>query len=154
MIASTSKYNSMENIMKKVILSLALIAVTTLANAKMPAPYDVNTDVTSANKTLLLNNSNSVEVIVENRPITAMAPFAFNFKFADNSNIESVNFTTNMEMNMGRFVADFPSPKDTYITEMILPKCGSGRTLWYGKLLITYKDKSTEEKYFFYNTAK
>lgn len=135
---------------KKVLIFAAVIFfnVHIHAHAGFPVPYSAEKDITDRDITFTLKE-NSVTVSYS-RPAVPMKPFDISFKFrADN--VKSLSYSTNMKMNMGRYIF-FPKPVDgIYSVTPVLPKCGSGSSLWYGKLDITYKSGATESLVFFYN---
>ena len=137
--------------MKKLILVLTLImAVPFLSFAAFPVNYDEKLDITTTDKSFDLKNNNSVTVSAT-RPLKPMQEFTLTYKFK-NPNVKAVKFTSNMEMNMGRFEYDGTKLSDTEFTvKQILTKCMSGRTKWFTKALITYNDGSNEEMYVFFD---
>lgn len=139
--------------MRKVFTSAFLFFALFLfspAYAAFPVNYDEMIDITNKDASFKLSE-NSLIVSME-RHAKPMRPFNVQFHFNHN-NIEVLTLTTNMKMNMGNFKF---APKDLgygnyVITDLTLPKCGSGDGLWYGQLDIKFKSGKTETVYFFYN---
>lgn len=129
-----------------VIFSLFIVSS---AYAAFPIEYDEMLDIT--NKDAAFNLSENTLIVSMERSSRPMRPFTIQFHFNKN-NVETLNLMSNMKMNMGNFRN---TPKNigygNYVAEQTLPKCGSGDSLWYGKLDITYKSGKMDTIYFFYN---
>lgn len=135
--------------MKKFILLLIIMTVPFLSFAAFPVNYDEKLDISTTDKTFDLKN-NSVTVSAT-RPLKPMQEFTLTYKFK-NPNVKAVKFTSNMEMNMGKFEYEGSKISDTEFTvKQILTKCMSGKTKWFTKALITYNDGSNEEMYVFFD---
>lgn len=137
--------------MKKIILLLTIImAVPFLSFAAFPVNYDEKLDITTADKTFDLKNNNSVTVSAT-RPLKPMQEFTLTYKLK-NPNVKAVKFTSNMEMNMGKFEYEGTKLSDTeFMVKQILTKCMSGKTKWFTKAFITYNDGSNDEMYVFFD---
>ncbi len=137
--------------MKKLVLTFLIVALSTAVFAAMPVPYEGKLDITKKDRKLETTvKSTDVKISVD-RPIDTMKPIDFSFSIEDYEKVDRVRFSTNMDMNMGYFSKNMTSSNDTFNASMTLPKCPSGRTLWYGKLTVYYKDKSKDDLFFFYN---
>lgn len=129
---------------------LLIFAATGVSYAAFPKEYDKAADI-SLNDITVDTGAGKLMVSMT-RPAKPLTPFLISFKFPPNADIKSLSYTTNMEMNMGRFNPSIKANVDkTYSIELTLPKCGSGRTLWYGKLDIGYASGGTESVIFFYD---
>ena len=137
--------------MKRILLLFILITFLPLiSQAAFPIEYNKSFDIT--NNDVTLNLKNNTVTVSSKRPIKAMQEFVITFNFA-NANIKSINTSSNMEMNMGKY--DFLGNKindNTYNVKLIVTKCMSGKTLWYTKVNVTYLDDSNEAFYIFFNT--
>ncbi len=121
----------------------------TSSYAAFPEEYSEAKDITLSDKTFNIND-NKVTVSYT-RPAQPLKPFQITLKF-EKENIKDMNYTTNMMMNMGEYKYTPIKNQDIYmITPVVLPKCGSGRTLWYGQLDITYNSNKKDKLIFFYN---
>lgn len=132
--------------MKKIILVLALIimAVPFLSFAAFPVNYNAVYDITEKD-----GNFKNVSVSAT-RPIKPMKEFTLTYKF--DRPVKSVKFTSNMEMDMGKYEYEGKKISDTEFTvTQTLVKCMSGRTKWYTKADITYMDGKTNTFYVFYD---
>ena len=116
--------------------------------AKFPEPYSVIKDITGQDRVFTLKE-NTV-TIFHSKPASPMKPFNIFFKFQVD-NIKNLSYSTNMNMNMGRYVFIPSLANGLYSVTLVLPKCGSGNSLWYGKLDITYTSGTAESIVFFYN---
>ena len=136
--------------MKKLILVLTLIiAVPFLSFAAFPVNYYEKLDITTTDKSFDLKNNNSVTVSAT-RPIKPLKEFTLTYSFS--KPVNSVKFTSNMEMNMGKFEYEGKKVTDTVFTvTQTLVKCMSGKTKWYTKADITYMDGLKDEFYVFYD---
>lgn len=136
--------------MKKIImLVLICLLVPFIAFAAFPVKYQDNLDVTSQDKTFTLK-SNTVKVSAT-RPMKPMKEFTLTYSF-DKPNIKSIKFTSNMEMNMGKYEYGGKKLSDTkFSVTQILVKCMSGKTKWYTKADITYNDGKTDTMYVFFD---
>ncbi len=117
--------------------------------ASFPVKYNPDFDITDYNKTFLLKY-NKVTVSVD-RPLKPMKNLLFTFSFKE-PNVKSIFFSSNMEMNMGKY--EFSGVKidnNTFTLTQILTKCMSGKTKWYTSALITYNNEKQEILYFFYD---
>lgn len=132
--------------MKKIILVLALIimAVPFLSFAAFPADYNAVYDITEKD-----GNFKNVSVSAT-RPIKPMKEFTLTYKF--DRPVKSVKFTSNMEMDMGKYEYEGKKISDTEFTvTQTLVKCMSGRTKWYTKADITYMNGEKSVFYVFYD---
>lgn len=128
--------------MKKNIFILILIIMTVpyFSFAAFPADYNAVYDITEKD-----GNFKNVSVSAT-RPIKPMKEFTLTYKF--DRPVKSVKFTSNMEMDMGKYEYEGKKVSDTVFTvTQTLVKCMSGRTKWYTKADITYMNG---EKSFFY----
>lgn len=116
--------------------------------AAFPEEYSENKDITLSDKTFIIDD-NKVTVSYT-RPAKPLKPFQITFKF-EKENIKDMNYTTNMVMNMGDYKYTPVKNQDIYMITPVLPRCGSGRTLWYGQLDITYNSNKKDKLIFFYN---
>lgn len=132
--------------MKKIILVLALIimAVPFLSFAAFPVNYNAVYDITEKD-----GNFKNVSVSAT-RPIKPMKEFTLTYKF--DRPVKAVKFTSNMEMDMGKYEYEGKKISDTeFAVTQTLVKCMSGRTKWYTKADITYMDGKTNTFYVFYD---
>lgn len=132
--------------MKKIILVLALIimAVPFLSFAAFPVNYNAVYDITEKD-----GNFKNVSVSAT-RPIKPMKEFTLTYKF--DRPVKSVKFTSNMEMDMGKYEYEGKKVSDTVFTvTQTLVKCMSGRTKWYTKADITYMNGEKSVFYVFYD---
>ena len=132
--------------MKKIILVLALIimAVPFLSFATFPVNYNAVYDITEKD-----GNFKNVSVSAT-RPIKPMKEFTLTYKF--DRPVKSVKFTSNMEMDMGKYEYEGKKVSDTVFTvTQTLVKCMSGRTKWYTKADITYMNGEKSVFYVFYD---
>ena len=117
--------------------------------AAFPEPYTETKDITDSDKSF--NIKDNVVTVSYSRPARPMQPFNIMFKF-EKDNIKSLSYTTNMIMNMGRYIFNPEEISDNiYTVTPTLPKCGSGRTLWYGLINLTYDNGVEDKLIFFYN---
>ena len=131
------------------IFVIIILAFANNVFAKLPVRYSKNSDVTYTDKIFHLKHG-SVKVSAT-RPLKPMHPFSlvFTFKKAD---VLKLEYSTNMSMYMGKFEYEpIEIASNQYHVELILPKCMSKSSLWYGKLDITYKSGIKERLFFFYN---
>lgn len=136
--------------MKKIILVLALIimAVPFLSFAAFPVNYNAAYDITDKDG-VFKNDTYGISVYAT-RPIKPMKEFTLTYKF--DRPVKAVKFTSNMEMNMGKYEYEGKKISDTEFTvTQTLVKCMSGRTKWYTKADITYMDGKTNTFYVFYD---
>ena len=134
-----------------ILLFILTLSVVNNVYATFPEPYNADKDITLTDKTFVLTD-NSVTVSYT-RPAQPMKPFDISFSF-EKDNVKSLIYTTNMIMNMGRynFIPKQAENSSTFFSVTpTLPKCGSGRTLWYGLLEITYNSGKKDKVIFFYN---
>lgn len=132
--------------MKKIILVLALIIMTVpyFSFAAFPADYNAVYDITEKD-----GNFKNVSVSAT-RPIKPMKEFTLTYKF--DRPVKSVKFTSNMEMDMGKYEYEGKKISDTEFTvTQTLVKCMSGRTKWYTKADITYMNGEKSVFYVFYD---
>lgn len=132
--------------MKKIILVLALIimAVPFLSFAAFPVNYNAVYDITEKD-----GNFKNVSVSAT-RPIKPMKEFTLTYKF--DRPVKAVKFTSNMEMDMGKYEYEGKKISDTEFTvTQTLVKCMSGRTKWYTKADITYMNGEKSVFYVFYD---
>ena len=132
--------------MKKIILVLALIimAVPFLSFAAFPVNYNAVYDITEKD-----GNFKNVSVSAT-RPIKPMKEFTLTYKF--DRPVKSVKFTSNMEMDMGKYEYEGKKVSVTVFTvTQTLVKCMSGRTKWYTKADITYMNGEKSVFYVFYD---
>lgn len=132
----------------KSFIFVLLLVFTTNSYAAFPEEYSEAKDITLSDKTVKLLDNNVT--ISYTRPAKPLQPFQISFKF-EKDNIKNLFYKTNMIMNMGKYHSVPMKNNDVYITSFTLPKCGSGRTLWYGELDITYTSGKTDKLIFFYN---
>lgn len=117
--------------------------------AAFPEPYAESKDITESDKTFQIKDN--IVTVSYSRPARPMQPFNIMFKF-EKDNIKSLSYTTNMIMNMGRYIFNPQEISDNiYTVTPTLPKCASGRTLWYGLLNLTYNNGTKDSLIFFYN---
>ncbi len=129
---------------------LIVLALPLLCFAAFPVKYDNKLDITNNDIVVTLKNKETVKVSAT-RPMKPMQEFTLTLQFSK-PNIKSVYFTSNMEMNMGKFEYNGNKISNSkFSVNQILTKCMSGRTKWYTKTLITYDDSTSEEIYFFYD---
>lgn len=136
--------------MKKIILVLALIimAVPFLSFAAFPVNYNAAYDITDKDG-VFKNDTYGISVSAT-RPIKPMKEFTLTYKF--DRPVKAVKFTSNMEMDMGKYEYEGKKISDTEFTvTQTLVKCMSGRTKWYTKANITYMDGKTNTFYVFYD---
>lgn len=132
--------------MKKIILVLALIIMTVpyFSFAAFPADYNAVYDITEKD-----GNFKNVSVSAT-RPIKPMKEFTLTYKF--DRPVKAVKFTSNMEMDMGKYEYEGKKISDTQFTvTQTLVKCMSGRTKWYTKADITYMNGEKSVFYVFYD---
>lgn len=135
--------------MKKLFLVLLFAFISTSAFAAFPVKYDEKLDVGSADKTFTLKN-NTVTVSAT-RPMKPMKPFQLIYTFK-NDNVEKISLNSNMEMNMGAYNNKaVKKDSNVFTVELVLTKCMSGKTKWFTKANIHYKDGSIEELIVFYD---
>ena len=135
--------------MKKFILVLSLIILVPFFSfAAFPINYDARYDITEKDKAFnRVPNSVSVSAT---RPIKPMKEFTLTYTFS--KPVKSVKFTSNMEMDMGKFEYEGKKVTDTVFTvTQTLVKCMSGKTKWYTKADITYMNGLKDEFYIFYD---
>ena len=136
--------------MKKIILVLALIimAVPFLSFAAFPVNYNAAYDITDKDG-VFKNDTYGISVSAT-RPIKPMKEFTLTYKF--DRPVKSVKFTSNMEMDMGKYEYEGKKVSDTVFTvTQTLVKCMSGRTKWYTKADITYMNGEKSVFYVFYD---
>lgn len=136
--------------MKKIILVLALIimAVPFLSFAAFPVNYNAAYDITDKDG-VFKNDTYGVSVSAT-RPIKPMKEFTLTYKF--DRPVKAVKFTSNMEMDMGKYEYEGKKISDTEFTvTQTLVKCMSGRTKWYTKADITYMNGEKSIFYVFYD---
>lgn len=136
--------------MKKIILVLALIimAVPFLSFAAFPVNYNTAYDITDKDG-VFKNDTYGVSVSAT-RPIKPMKEFTLTYKF--DRPVKAVKFTSNMEMDMGKYEYEGKKISDTEFTvTQTLVKCMSGRTKWYTKADITYMNGEKSVFYVFYD---
>ncbi len=136
--------------MKKIILVLALIimAVPFLSFAAFPVNYNTAYDITDKDG-VFKNDTYGVSVSAT-RPIKPMKEFTLTYKF--DRPVKAVKFTSNMEMDMGKYEYEGKKISDTEFTvTQTLVKCMSGRTKWYTKADITYMNGEKSIFYVFYD---
>ncbi len=136
--------------MKKIILVLALIimAVPFLSFAAFPVNYNAAYDITDKDG-VFKNDTYGVSVSAT-RPIKPMKEFTLTYKF--DRPVKAVKFTSNMEMDMGKYEYEGKKISDTEFTvTQTLVKCMSGRTKWYTKADITYMNGEKSVFYVFYD---
>lgn len=132
--------------MKKNIFILILIIMTVpyFSFAAFPADYNAVYDITEKD-----GNFKNVSVSAT-RPIKPMKEFTLTYKF--DRPVKSVKFTSNMEMDMGKYEYEGKKVSDTVFTvTQTLVKCMSGRTKWYTKADITYMNGEKSVFYVFYD---
>ncbi len=132
--------------MKKNIFILILIIMTVpyFSFAAFPADYNAVYDITEKD-----GNFKNVSVSAT-RPIKPMKEFTLTYKF--DRPVKSVIFTSNMEMDMGKYEYEGKKVSDTVFTvTQTLVKCMSGRTKWYTKADITYMNGEKSVFYVFYD---
>lgn len=136
--------------MKKIsFLLLFTFLVPFISFAAFPVDYNDSLDITSADKSFTLK-SNTVKVSAT-RPMKPLQEFTLTYSF-DKPNVKSVKFTSNMQMNMGKYEYDGTKVSDKVFTvKQVLVKCMSGKTKWYTKADITYNDGKTESMYVFFD---
>lgn len=136
--------------MKKLsLLMLFIFLVPFISFAAFPVDYQESLDITTQDKSFTLK-SNTVKVSAT-RPMKPMNEFTLTYSF-DKPNVKSIKFTSNMEMNMGKYEYESTKTSDKVFTvKQILVKCMSGRTKWYTKADITYTDGKTETMYVFFD---
>lgn len=140
----------MDIFMKKIILVLALIimAVPFLSFAAFPVNYNAAYDITDKDG-VFKNDTYSISVSAT-RPIKPMKEFTLTYKF--DRPVKAVKFTSNMEMDMGKYEYEGKKISDTEFTvTQTLVKCMSGRTKWYTKADITYMNGEKSVFYVFYD---
>ena len=136
--------------MKKITLVLALIimAVPFLSFAAFPVNYNTAYDITDKDG-VFKNDTYGVSVSAT-RPIKPMKEFTLTYKF--DRPVKAVKFTSNMEMDMGKYEYEGKKISDTEFTvTQTLVKCMSGRTKWYTKADITYMNGEKSIFYVFYD---
>ena len=135
--------------MKKFILVLSLIILVPFFSfAAFPINYDARYDITEKDKAFK-RVPNSVSFSAT-RPIKPMKEFTLTYTFS--KPVKSVKFTSNMEMDMGKFEYEGKKVTDTVFTvTQTLVKCMSGKTKWYTKADITYMNGLKDEFYIFYD---
>lgn len=132
--------------MKKNIFILILIIMTVpyFSFAAFPVDYNAVYDITEKD-----GNFKNVSVSAT-RPIKPMKEFTLTYKF--DRPVKSVKFTSNMEMDMGKYEYEGKKVSDTFFTvTQTLVKCMSGRTKWYTKADITYMNGEKSVFYVFYD---
>ena len=132
--------------MKKNIFILILIIMTVpyFSFAAFPVDYNAVYDITEKD-----GNFKNVSVSAT-RPIKPMKEFTLTYKF--DRPVKSVKFTSNMEMDMGKYEYEGKKVSDTVFTvTQTLVKCMSGRTKWYTKADITYMNGEKSVFYVFYD---
>lgn len=136
--------------MKKIILVLALIIMTVpyFSFAAFPVNYNAAYDITDKDG-VFKNDTYSISVSAT-RPIKPMKEFTLTYKF--DRPVKAVKFTSNMEMDMGKYEYEGKKISDTEFTvTQTLVKCMSGRTKWYTKADITYMNGEKSVFYVFYD---
>lgn len=135
--------------MKKLILVLSLIiSIPFFSFAAFPINYDERYDITEKDKAFK-RVPNSVSVSAT-RPIKPMKEFTLTYSFS--KPVKSVKFTSNMQMDMGKYEYEGKKVTDTVFTvTQTLVKCMSGKTKWYTKADITYINGLKDEFYIFYD---
>ncbi len=132
--------------MKKNIFILILIIMTVpyFSFAAFPVDYNAVYDITEKD-----GNFKNVSVSAT-RPIKPMKEFTLTYEF--DRPVKSVKFTSNMEMDMGKYEYEGKKVSDTVFTvTQTLVKCMSGRTKWYTKADITYMNGEKSVFYVFYD---
>lgn len=114
--------------MKKIILSLTMIILVSFFSfAAFPVKYDEKFDITE-NDSAYKRETHEISVSAT-RPIKPMKEFTLTYTF--HNPVKSVKFTSNMEMDMGKFEYEGKKVSDTVFTvKQILVKCMSGKTKW------------------------
>ncbi|HIZ88699.1 MAG: hypothetical protein MSA07_10770 [Mucispirillum sp.] len=135
--------------MKKLILLLTLIVLVPFFSfAAFPVEYDEKYDITEKDRAYK-RDTYGISVSAT-RPIKPLKEFTLTYSFS--KPVNSVKFTSNMEMNMGKFEYEGKKVTDTVFTvTQTLVKCMSGKTKWYTKADITYMDGLKDEFYVFYD---
>lgn len=135
--------------MRKILLALTLImAVPFFSLAAFPVNYNASYDITEKDG-VFKNDTNSISVSAT-RPMKPMKEFTLTYKF--DKPVKSVKFTSNMEMDMGKYEYEGKKVSDTEFTvTQTLVKCMSGRTKWYTKADITYMNGKKDVFYVFYD---
>lgn len=136
--------------MKKniLILILVIMAVPYFSFAAFPVNYNAVYDITNQDG-VYKNDTYGISVSAT-RPIKPMKEFTLTYKF--DRPVKSVKFTSNMEMNMGKYEYEGKKVSDTVFTvTQTLVKCMSGRTKWYTKADITYMSGEKGVFYVFYD---
>lgn len=131
--------------MRKIILALTLMmAVPFFSFAAFPVKYDARYDITEK------DGSYKRVSVSATRPIKPMKEFTLTYKF--DRPVKSVKFTSNMEMDMGKYEYEGKKISDTEFTvTQTLVKCMSGKTKWYTKADITYMNGAKDIFYVFYD---
>jgi hypothetical protein len=140
----------MEIYMKKIILVLTLIimVVPFFSFAAFPVNYKAAYDITDKDGSFK-NDTYGISVSAT-RPIKPMKEFTLTYTF--DKAVKSVKFTSNMEMDMGKYEYEGKKISDNVFTvTQVLVKCMSGRTKWYTKADITYMDGNKRVFYVFYD---
>lgn len=135
--------------MRKIILTLTLIiALPFFSFAAFPVNYNASYDITEKDG-VFKNDIYGISVSAT-RPIKPMKEFTLTYKF--DRPVKSVKFTSNMEMDMGKYEYEGKKVSDTVFTvTQTLVKCMSGRTKWYTKADITYMSGEKDTFYVFYD---
>lgn len=135
--------------MKKLILVLVLIILVPFFSfAAFPVKYDEKYDITEYDAAFK-RDTNGISVSAT-RPVKAMKEFTLTYTF--NNPVKSVKFTSNMEMDMGKYEYEGKKVTDTVFTvTQTLVKCMSGKTKWYTKADIAYMNGLKDEFYIFYD---
>lgn len=135
--------------MKKLIFVLVLIILVPFFSfAAFPVKYDEKYDITEYDAAFK-RDTNRISVSAT-RPIKAMKEFTLTYTF--NNPVKSVKFTSNMEMDMGKYEYEGKKVTDTVFTvTQTLVKCMSGKTKLYTKADMTYMNGLKDEFYIFYD---
>ena len=135
--------------MKKLILVLVLIILVPFFSfAAFPVKYDEKYDITEYDAAFKLNTYGIS--VSATRPIKPMKEFTLTYSFS--KPVKSIKFTSNMEMDMGKYEYEGKKVTDTVFTvTQTLVKCMSGKTKLYTKADIAYMNGLKDEFYIFYD---
>ena len=139
--------------LKKTLFTVAILTLfIQSAYSDFPAPYNQLTDLTFHNKVSFdLPDNNTMIVTMNPVKPKSLYPFEIMVDFINPTQIISVVAEFNMSMNMGDFKYKFAFQNNQYNRIITLPRCGSGRTKWYGKITVKLIDNTQVEKYIYFD---
>jgi len=139
---------------KSISITLLIVIITSISInlfADFPVKYEKHLDLNIAPVVFALPNGNKITLTINPETPKPLHPFTINALLKSYNDIRNIQFATNMNMNMGRYIFNMKANQNLFSQVLTLPKCGSGNSRWYAKININFVDGTTITKFIFFD---